>query len=106
MLKIKDYVELLKAYYSNKALITSVEVTEIDKMSDNGYKTDKMGFSFGTSYEQYENLYFSPNIKASIENLETTSTASNSLKKQEGNYSDLYFQYGLNYVFLIRLDSC
>ena len=53
--------------------------------------------SLGTSYEQYENLYFSPNIRASLENLETNSTASTSLKKQEGNYSDLYFQYGLNY---------
>ena len=27
---------------------------------DFGYKTTKTGFSFGTKFEQYENLFFSP----------------------------------------------
>ena len=30
---------------SNKALITSIENTSIDKMEDNGYETNKAGFS-------------------------------------------------------------
>ncbi len=83
--------------YSNKALITSVEVTEIDKMSDNGYKTDKMGFSFGTSYEQYERTFFSPSINTEFEDLVTSSKASDSLKKQSGNYFETKFNYSLNF---------
>jgi len=57
----------------------------------------KSGFSIGTEFEQYENLFFSPDISLSLENLETNSTASTQLKKQEGNYQDFYFNYGLNY---------
>ncbi len=83
--------------YTDNTLSTSLFSTTTDNLSDFGYKVSELGLSLGTSYEQYENLYFSPNIRASLENLETNSTASTSLKKQEGNYSDLYFQYGLNY---------
>ncbi len=83
--------------YTDNTLSTSLFSTTTDNLTDFGYKVSELGLSLGTSYEQYENLYFNPNIKASLENLETNSTASTSLKKQEGNYSDLYFQYGLNY---------
>ena len=55
------------------------------------------GFSVGTEFEQYENLYFSPEIDVSLEDLKTNSNASNALKKQEGTYEDFYFNYGLNY---------
>ena len=48
--------------YSNKMLITNIESTKIDKLIDNGYETTKTGFSFGTKYEQYENIYFSPSL--------------------------------------------
>ena len=44
--------------YSNKSLRTTIESTKIDKMTDNGYETTKTGFSFGTGFEQYENLFF------------------------------------------------
>ena len=67
--------------YSNKALITSLQNTSIDKMADNGYESSKTGFSFGTSYEQYENTFFSPSIRADFEDLTTSSKASDSLKK-------------------------
>ena len=48
-------------------------------------------------FEQYENLFFSPEIDFSLEDLETNLTASSSLKKQEGSYEDFYFNYGLIY---------
>ena len=66
-------------------------------MSIYGYETTERGFSIGTSYEQYENLYFSPEIDLNFEDLTTNSTASSNLKKQEGSYTDFYFNYGLSY---------
>ena len=82
--------------YSNKMLITTVESTNIDKLADNGYETTKTGFSFGTSYEQYEDIYFSPSISTYIEDLTTSNKASASLKKQSGNYFETKFSYGLD----------
>ena len=84
--------------YSNKALITSIENTSIDKMSDNGYETNKAGFSIGTRYEQYENTFFSPSIKTQIEDLTTSSKASDNLKKQSGNYFESKFNYALDLI--------
>ena len=40
---------------------------------------------------------FNPEIEIDFEDLRTNSTASDALKKQEGSYDDLYFNYGLNY---------
>ena len=83
--------------YSNKALSTSIENTSIDKMDENGYETQKTGFSIGTSYEQYENTFFSPSIKTYVEDLTTSSKASDNLKKQTGNYFESKFNYALDF---------
>ncbi len=83
--------------YSDNTLFTSIRSTTTDRKADFGYETTDFGFSVGTRFEQYENLFFSPEIDLSIEDLETTSTASSVLKKQEGNYEDFYFNYGLDY---------
>jgi outer membrane protein insertion porin family len=53
--------------------------------------------SIGTCFQQYENFYFSPEIDISLEELKTNSNASESLKKQEGSYTDLYFNYGIDF---------
>ncbi len=83
--------------YTDNTLFTSVRSTSRNRLKDYGYKTSDLGFSLGTSFEQYENLFFKPEIATSFETLETTSTASNALKKQEGDYLDIYFNYSLNY---------
>ncbi len=83
--------------YSNKALITSVENTTIDKMADNGYDTTKTGFTIGTRYEQYENTFFSPKFTNYFEDLTTSSKASENLKKQSGNYFESKFSYALDF---------
>tara|TARA_B100001093_G_scaffold518167_1_gene602104 strand:+ start:203 stop:2452 length:2250 start_codon:yes stop_codon:yes gene_type:complete len=83
--------------YTDNTLFTSVEATSNDYLSDFGYKISNTGFSLGTEFEQYENLFFSPEVAISLEDLKTNATASTQLKKQEGNYEDLYFNYGLNY---------
>ena len=80
---------------SNKSLNTSIESTKTDLMNKFGYKTNKTGFSFGTSFEQAENLYFSPSFSTYYETLDTSSKASAAKKKQDGSYLDSRFSYGL-----------
>ena len=83
--------------YQNKSLSTSVETTQTDKMTENGYESSKTGFSIGTGFEQYENVYFTPRISNYVEDLTTNSKASKNLKKQSGSYTESKFSYGLDY---------
>ena len=96
---IKGYFIYAKPNFNDtdNTLFTSIKSINKDNLADFGYKTSEIGFSLGTSFQQYENLYFKPELSTSIEKLETNSTASSALKKQEGNYFDLYFNYSLNY---------
>ena len=83
--------------YGDNDLFTSIESSSTDKLTESGYKTSNLGFSFGTRFEQYENLFFSPSLITDVEKLTTTSTASTAIKKQEGNYFDVNFSYSLDY---------
>ena len=83
--------------YTDNTLFTSIESSTKDRLKDFGYEVDKIGMSIGTEFEQYENLFFRPELDFAIEDLETNSTASTNLKKQEGSYEDFYFNYNLNY---------
>ena len=83
--------------YSDKSLSTSVESTDVDKLSDSGYRSTKTGFTLGTGFEQFENVYFTPSISNFYEDLSTKSTASASLRKQSGSYLESKFSYGLDY---------
>ncbi len=83
--------------YTDNTLFTSIKSTTQDNLSSSGYKITNAGFSLGTKFEQYENLFFSPEIEFTQEDLTTNSSASNSFKKQEGSYSDFYFNYALLY---------
>ena len=83
--------------YSGRSLITSIENATIDKLTDSGYESKKTGFSLGTRYEKNENLFFSPNISTFHEKIDTNSTASASLKKQDGSYFENKFSYTLDY---------
>ena len=83
--------------YTDNTLFTSVSTTSTDNLADYGYETNNTSFSLGTGFEQYQNLFFTPSIATSYENLQTTSAASSNLKKQEGKYFDTYFNYSLNY---------
>ncbi len=80
---------------SDRSLNTSFEATQVDQMSKFGYKTTKTGFTIGTAFEQYEDIYFSPSFANYLETLKTSSTASDAKKKQKGDYFDSTFNYGL-----------
>jgi outer membrane protein insertion porin family len=83
--------------YTDNTLFTSLESSSEDNILDNGYKTSNIGFALSTRFEQYDGLFFRPEIAMDIEKLQTTSKASTSLKKQHGNYFDTYFNYTLDY---------
>jgi len=83
--------------YSGRSLITNIERASTDKLTNSGYKTTKTGFSLGTRFEKNENLFFSPSVSTFHETLDTNSTASASLKKQDGSYFENKFLYILDY---------
>ena len=80
--------------YSDKALSTDLFITDTDKLTDFGYKSTDAGFSIGTAFEQYDDLYFRPTFRTSYEELTTNSGASANLKSQEGTY----FTTNIGYV--------
>ena len=83
--------------YTDNTLLTSFRATTTDNLAAFGYKVSNTGFSIGTEFEQYENLFFNPELAISLEDLETDRTASNQIKNQQGEYEDFYFNYGLSY---------
>ena len=62
---------------------------------DSGYKNSLVTLGIGTRYEQYKNLYFAPAIYLTSDKLDVESSASTNLKKQEGTFNDLTFNYSL-----------
>ena len=83
--------------YTDNTVSTALKSTSEDKLSTAGYKITTIGSSLGTVFEQYENFFFRPELDFTQEDLTTNSSASSALKKQEGSYSDFYFNYGLIY---------
>ena len=83
--------------YTEKSLSTSFFAINTDKMAESGYDSSEVGFSFGTKFEQYDNLFFNPFFKTVAEKLETNSLASSSIKKQEGNYFTSTIGYSFDY---------
>lgn len=82
--------------YSNKTLVASIESSVTDRMTDYGYETGKTGFTFGSAWEQYDDVIFSPKLSLFYEKLDTNQDASSNLKKQEGEYVDSSFAYGFD----------
>ena len=81
--------------YSGNEVRATVESTRTSKMQTFGYDGSKTGFSLGTTFEQYEDIYFSPTLSTYYETLSTNDNASKALKDQEGNYVDAELIYSL-----------
>ena len=82
---------------SNRSLNVSLQSTITDRLKDFGYESNKTGFSVGSGFEFYEDLYWNTGLSSYIEKLETDSTASASIKKQEGSYFDTFFNQTFRY---------
>jgi len=81
--------------YSGNELRTTLESTKTSKMAEFGYDSSKTGFSFGTTFEQFEDFFVSPTLSAYYETLSTNDNASKALKQQEGTYIDTELKYAL-----------
>ena len=96
---IKGLFSYTKSHFNNtdRDLILSLQSSETDRLKDYGYKTAKTGFLVGTRFEHLEDLYLSPSFSTNYESIETSSTASSLLKKQEGSYFDINGNYRIDY---------
>ena len=96
---LKGIISLNNPNYkgSNRSLNASLESTITDRLKSFGYKSNKTGFSIGSGFEFYDNLYWNTGISSYVEKLDTDITASASMKKQEGSYFDTFFNHTLSY---------
>ena len=78
---------------TERDFILTAESQETDRLDSFGYKSAETGFLLGTKFEQLEDLFIEPNFSIYYETLDTASTASSLLKKQEGDYLDAIFSY-------------
>ena len=78
--------------FSGNSLTYYVSNTSNDK-SKSGYKNNLTSTGIGTKFEQYRNVYISPNLSISYDDLKVKDTASEALKKQKGTFTDLSFDY-------------
>ena len=96
---IRGMFSLTNPNYKNtdKSVYTSIESSEIDRLSDSGYKTNKTGASFGTKFELYDNFDLGLGMNSFYEKIDTHSSASALQKKQKGNYFDNFLNLELDY---------
>ena len=81
--------------FSGNSLTYFVSNTSNDK-SGSGYKNNIISSGVGTNFEQYKGVYISPQLTLSFDDLKVQSTASESLKKQKGKFTDLTLDYGIS----------
>lgn len=96
---IKGIFSYTKPHFRNsdRDLTLSAQSSETDNLKKFGYKTNDTGFLVGTRFEQLDDLFIAPNISMNYESIETSSTASSLVKKQEGSYFDVEGKYVIDY---------
>ena len=82
---------------TDRDLIFNLQSSETDRLTDFGYKTNKNAVSIGTNFEYLDDLFLSPRLELNNEKIETSSSASALLRKQEGSYFDVTGSYVLSY---------
>ena len=81
--------------FTGNAVSVALDVSSTDRSTNTGYKSSETGFLLGTSFEQYEDIFISPKILVSYEDVEADSSASDSIKQMEGTYFNTDFEYGI-----------
>ena len=96
---IRGIIALSNPNYNgtNRSLDFKAESSVTDRLTDFGYKSNKIGFSLGSGFELYDDLYLKTGVSSYIETLKTDSKASASMKKQKGDYFDTFINYTLDY---------
>ncbi len=71
-----------------------VSSTQNDK-PDQGYENTLLAAGINTGFEQFKNIYTNLGVSVSHDDLKTLDSASASLKKQSGSFSELLASYGI-----------
>ena len=82
---------------SDKLVFYNIQAIETDRLSDYGYKSNKVGFSVGSNFEYYDDFFLGIGIDNYLEKIETSSSASTKQKSQSGNYWDTFLNLDFNY---------
>ena len=64
---------------------------------DQGYENKLISFGIGTGFEQYKDIFTNLSLNETFDDLRTNSSASSSLKKQAGEFTELAASYGVSY---------
>ncbi len=96
--RIKGKFTVVNPHYKNtdKSLNTTLESSSSDYMSTSGYKISRTGINIGTGFEQYSNVFVNIDFSNYYEKLETSDTASDIKRKQEGDYFENLFSYTIS----------
>ena len=62
---------------------------------DSGYENSLMTSGITTAFEQYKDVNLSIGVGLSYDDMQVSSTASDALKKQAGNFTDIALDYGI-----------
>ena len=81
----------------NKTIFANIQATEIDRVKDFGYKSNKTGIELGTSFEYLKKLNLGISNRSFYEKIETDASASATQKSQEGNYFDSFLKFNFDY---------
>ena len=84
--RLKLSVDNPNYQYSGNSLRFTIQSLKSDYMTTSGFESTDTGFSVGTLFEQYEDVFISPEFSVFYNQLQTDASASSTIKKMEGDY--------------------
>ena len=82
--------------YSGNAVKTALNISSTDRSNTSGFQSSRTGFELGTGFEQYENVFISPEISIALEDIEVDEDATAAVKKMEGNFFNADLAYAIS----------
>ena len=82
--------------YSGNAVKTALEISSTDRSNTSGFQSSRTGFELGTAFEQYENVFISPEISIALEDIEVDEDATAAVKNMEGNFFNADLAYAIS----------
>ena len=82
---------------SDKSVNLGIESSEFDRLDAQGYKSNRTGFSTGSKFEYYDDLFLGISIENFAEKVTVNSNASSKQKKSAGNFFDSFLVLDFDY---------
>jgi outer membrane protein insertion porin family len=73
-----------------------LEISSTDRSNTSGFQSSRTGFELGTGFEQYENVFISPEISIAFEDIEVDEDATAAVKKMEVNFFNADLTYAIS----------